>query len=815
MYILLPDWIAHVGEKDRKLPIYSIHVQPIKNGRIATGGQDGKVKLWNQKPILDPDSESSQPKLLSTLALHSGAVLCVRWSNEGGRYIASGSDDNKIVIWEQDRSGVKHVSFGESVESGTESWKTVKVLIGHESDVVDLAWSPNNEYLASCGLDSFIFIWDGSSFDKLRRLDAHQGFVKGLTWDPAGKFLASQSDDKTVKIWRISDWFIESEIREPYEQAPSTTFFRRLSWSPEGSCIVTANGENGNIPVAPIISRHDWSTQISLVGHQAPIEVSIFNPITFEIETAGETPDSPPKKVSAAVCAIAGQDRGVSVWWTTRSYCAASTKDLFKHSVLDMSWAPDGYTLYACSYDGTVAALTFDSKEFGVPLSIEEKINAMAQYGYSRKKMAVVESTSQLLIEERQQQDESNLPAPQGPAAVDVAPPSVPITAAVDDAQKSAPKLPAFGSPPAAGSSMLQRESRTQDGKKRIQPVLIRGTDNVMTNGSRVTSGFSSQKDSGIPFASSKRPADASLESTPKRVTVEGESKPLQYVLPTCIVSTKKPQLLGVPKLEARLMSQIATGPLSDPSSTLNIEVTNQEKGGAGSKIVGVRSGAVSFTISLNSAVLVYTGGEKFIAFSCANSTLHIFSPSGRRLLPSIVTAAPVSHMSASSDFLLVITALGGLYVWNIPKAESLISNESVIPLLETLNETKKAPRILSTIVKPDGMPHITTTNGTYVFHNPMKTWMNVTGFDADARLGQGGTVRNESGFAVPVVTVTGKMNPSLLLPHIENGMASALVTKSAYDYKQWLLFYARKIADEGILAKAREICDELLGPIM
>jgi len=33
-----------------------------------------------------------------------GAVLCVRWSNEGGRYLASSSDnDNVIIIWERDR----------------------------------------------------------------------------------------------------------------------------------------------------------------------------------------------------------------------------------------------------------------------------------------------------------------------------------------------------------------------------------------------------------------------------------------------------------------------------------------------------------------------------------------------------------------------------------------------------------------------------------------------------------------------------------------------------------------------------------------
>jgi protein HIRA/HIR1 len=32
--------------------------------------------------------------------------------------------------------------------------------------VTDLAWSPDNVYLASCGLDSKVIIWDGKTFGR-------------------------------------------------------------------------------------------------------------------------------------------------------------------------------------------------------------------------------------------------------------------------------------------------------------------------------------------------------------------------------------------------------------------------------------------------------------------------------------------------------------------------------------------------------------------------------------------------------------------------------------------------------------------------
>ncbi|KAJ3218135.1 HIR complex subunit [Dinochytrium kinnereticum] len=474
MFIVYPSWIVHAGDKGQKLPIYSVHIQPLKkDARLATGGQDGKVRLWNMKPILDLDAEKddSVPKLLSTLSLHSGAVMCVRWSNDKSTHLATGSDDHKIVIWEQDRSGYQVAMFGESETANVETWRGVKVLSGHESDVLDLAWSPENDYLASCGLDSHIIVWDGRTFEKLKKLDAHGGFVKGITWDPIGKFLASQSDDKTVKVWRISDWKVNSEITEPYVTTASTTFFRRLSWSPEGTYVITANGENGNIPVAPIISREDWSTELSLVGHQAPIEVALFNPVLFEVPTEdGQTALAPEKRALSAICATGSQDRGVSVWCTSKSYCAASAQDVFKHSVLDLAWTSDGYTLLACSYDGTVAAFTFSTAEFGFPISAEDKFSAMVKYGYKKETKPIPESITQLELEDVLRAKDV--------VRVHEMAPSTSKENLKPDHEMNSMEAPRASMPSESNISSLpvtnQKETRLADGRRRIKPMFVK-----------------------------------------------------------------------------------------------------------------------------------------------------------------------------------------------------------------------------------------------------------------------------------------------------------------------------------------------------
>ncbi len=108
MHFTKPAWVTHKdtsgnkGDSSKRLSIFSVHVHP-DGSRIATGGLDAKVRIWSTKPILNPASELSgkPPKSLCTLTMHTGPVLCVRWAHSG-RWLASGSDDEIVMIWDLD-----------------------------------------------------------------------------------------------------------------------------------------------------------------------------------------------------------------------------------------------------------------------------------------------------------------------------------------------------------------------------------------------------------------------------------------------------------------------------------------------------------------------------------------------------------------------------------------------------------------------------------------------------------------------------------------------------------------------------------------
>ena len=146
---------------------------------------------------------------------------CVRWS-ASGQYLATASDDNLVILWALSPGRARRVFGGDPSVSHSESWGRAMTFKGHTMDVLDLAWAPGGDRLASCGIDRQVCVWDvAGAFSgghrlvtkPFRCLSGHTNWVKGLAWDPVGSFLVSASEDATVRVWRTSDW--QLQVRRP------------------------------------------------------------------------------------------------------------------------------------------------------------------------------------------------------------------------------------------------------------------------------------------------------------------------------------------------------------------------------------------------------------------------------------------------------------------------------------------------------------------------------------------------------------------------------------------------------------------------
>nr|XP_018912523.1 PREDICTED: protein HIRA-like [Bemisia tabaci] len=202
MKIFKPAWVNHGNEG---MGIFSIDIHP-DGSRFATGGQgedSGRVTIWNMAPITAEKVEKDEkvPKMLCQLDNHLACVNSVRWSFSG-RYLASGGDDKLVMVWSFSKyAGGSNPAFGSGGKMNAESWRCISTLRGHNGDVLDLAWSPHDVWLATCSVDNTIIIWDADKLPQMVTiLKGHTGLVKGVTWDPVGKYLSSQSDDKSLRI---------------------------------------------------------------------------------------------------------------------------------------------------------------------------------------------------------------------------------------------------------------------------------------------------------------------------------------------------------------------------------------------------------------------------------------------------------------------------------------------------------------------------------------------------------------------------------------------------------------------------------------
>ncbi|GMM29246.1 Hir1 protein [Martiniozyma asiatica (nom. inval.)] len=349
------------------VPVYSINSNV--DNLLAVGSMDGKITLY------DKDSKRE----LASMSRHDGAITCVKFSHNG-RYLASGSDDKLVLIWEKDLEKSTLLNYPH--------WIVVKRLSAHDNDVQDIDWSPDDSLLISTSLDRSIIIWSTGKFEKIKTL-YHESHVKGVSFDPTGKYFTTCSDDHSIRVFH-SNGVLESIIKKPFEKSPATTYFRRSSWSPDGSWLCIPNGVNNGIGVNVIIKRGQWDQFTSLVGHRLPCEVCRFSPRLYDVGNG---------RIDCIVF-TAGQDRTLTLWSTNCPTPLAVITELASSAITDISWNENGHEAYICSADGSVVWINFEEGELGRVLDWQEHRNLLAKWGNEDSGNRINESVALMKIRE-------------------------------------------------------------------------------------------------------------------------------------------------------------------------------------------------------------------------------------------------------------------------------------------------------------------------------------------------------------------------------------------------------------------------------
>ncbi len=116
------------------------------------------------------------------------------------------------------------------------------ILQGHQGAVTSVKFSPNQEFLASAGVDGKVIIWNLSG-KKITEWQTEQKSVNSIIFHPADKYLATAGSNGTVKIWSLLEKSLGEKL---YVLEISQTEVNSISFSADGKYLATAGI---NIPV--------------------------------------------------------------------------------------------------------------------------------------------------------------------------------------------------------------------------------------------------------------------------------------------------------------------------------------------------------------------------------------------------------------------------------------------------------------------------------------------------------------------------------------------------------------------------------------
>ncbi|KAH6883591.1 hypothetical protein B0T10DRAFT_445998 [Thelonectria olida] len=166
---------------------------------------------------LAPEPEDNWDQCQQILEGHSHGVWSVAFS-PNDELVASASADKTVRLWRRDDGNCIQV-------------------LQHRKMVWSVAFSPDGELVASASEDKTVRLWDINDGKCVRVLQGHEKEVRSVAFSPDGKLLASASEDKIVRLWRRDNGMC-IHILEGHEDRVNS-----IAFSPDSELVASASSD--------------------------------------------------------------------------------------------------------------------------------------------------------------------------------------------------------------------------------------------------------------------------------------------------------------------------------------------------------------------------------------------------------------------------------------------------------------------------------------------------------------------------------------------------------------------------------------------
>ncbi len=218
----------------------------------------------------------------------------------------------------------------EELKVRSQQIRRLHTIANYNDWVLDVAFSPDGQWLASTSTDSLIRLWEVQTGRQLQTLEGHSAFayIHSVTFSPDGQWLASAAGhrDNNVRLWHVAT---ERQARSLAHEG----LVLSVDFSPDGRWLASGSADNA----------------IRLWDVNSGNEIHILTGHTDWVNSVGFSSDG-------RWLASGSEDHSVRMW---EIETMRQVKTLTSHTrgVTRVIFSPNGHWLASSSADGTVRLL--------------------------------------------------------------------------------------------------------------------------------------------------------------------------------------------------------------------------------------------------------------------------------------------------------------------------------------------------------------------------------------------------------------------------------------------------------------------------